>query len=280
MPAVQHTTTFVDPLTGDRFNTIELVTTEDDHGVPDSCRSCGKTAAALAMQSPPVKLMCCVRCKKSSGIRILYCSKACQTVDYKQGNPPTQPPHKLSCGKTHVQPQDESPGSASPKLDRNQTLKLYTKSPTAALQAQVEFLAANGSAHYGFRRKKNGKYVAHHLDGKGSAIFLRLRAEALGRRDLASIALMEKLLALSALMSDVYTPGDYVPQLEEEFEVDLEECHRALKRSARHQRVLDEWDGAPIGVLPWYHLPDGGFIHPVKYASRAWGHHDFRKTQK
>ncbi|KAJ6525525.1 hypothetical protein DFH09DRAFT_1328885 [Mycena vulgaris] len=290
------TTTFVHPVTGHRINLHTVVPTQEDRGVPD-------TSKELAAKNPPVALMCCTRCKANGNIRILYCSKyadstvfsldmqityednhrQCQTTDYKIGRPPTQPAHKLSCGKTHVEePADESLAVVIRQLDRGD-IKLYTKSPTTALQAQVEFLANNSSAHYGCRRLKNGKYVAHQIQGKGGELFLQMRAEAMERRELASIALMEKLLAISTLPTDLYKVGDYVPQLEQEYEIDLEECHFALQRSVRHRELFDEWltwttprirDGAPgLGVrfgLPWYYLdPPGEFTHPVKYGGQG-----------
>ncbi|KAJ6525563.1 hypothetical protein DFH09DRAFT_1095612 [Mycena vulgaris] len=183
--------------------------------------------------------------------------RQCQTTDYKIGRPPTQPAHKLSCGKTHVEePADESLAVVIRQLDRGD-IKLYTKSPTTALQAQIQ--------------------------GKGGELFLQMRAEAMERRELASIALMEKLLAMSTLPTDLYKVGDYVPQLEQEYEIDLEECHFALQRSVRHRELFDEWltwttprirDGAPgLGVrfgLPWYYLdPPGEFTHPVKYGGQV-----------
>ncbi|KAJ7184950.1 hypothetical protein C8R46DRAFT_468625 [Mycena filopes] len=282
MPAtVVSKTTFVHPVTGFRINIFETAPTRADHGVPDACRSCGTTAKQLAAEIPKKSLMCCMRCKDNGSIRILYCSKTCQTIDYKQGKPLNQPPHKLSCGKTHVdaEPVDESLAVVPSALNAEK-IKLFTKSPTTALQGQVEFLSGNPSAHYGFRRTKNGKYVAHQIQGMGGELFLQMRAEAMERCEPASIALMEKLLAMSTLPSELYAGGDYVPQLEKEYEVDLEACHRALEGSVRHQALFQEWvqwatprirDDAPaLGVrfvLPWYYLPAGRFMHPVKYGA-------------
>ncbi|KAJ7655273.1 hypothetical protein DFH06DRAFT_1202100, partial [Mycena polygramma] len=279
MPKTVKMATFVHPVTGQRINLYTTDSTRDDKGVPDACRTCGITAKELGARTPSVMLMCCVRCKKNGEIRILYCSKACQTLDYKQGKPPNQPPHKLSCGKTHVERADPSLAIVRSALDAEK-IKLYTKKPTTALQGQVEFLSNNPSAHYGFRRLKNGKYVVHQIQGRGGELFLQMRAEAMEHREPASIALMEKLLAMSTQSSDLYTVGDYVPQLEKEYEVDLEDCHRALERSFRHRTLFQGWfdwvqrvrnrDDAHLGVrfgVPWYYLPAGLFIHPVKYAT-------------
>ncbi|KAJ7147793.1 hypothetical protein C8R43DRAFT_1009636 [Mycena crocata] len=285
MPTTKRTITMVHRITGQRINIHEMDPTPDDRGVPDACRACGKSAKDLGAQNPPITLMCCTRCKTNGNVRVLYCSKACQTVDYRHGKPPNQPPHKRSCGKTHVEPIDESLLAVSGALDPEK-INLYTKSPTTALQSQVEFLANNPSAHYGYRRVKNGKYVAHQIQGKGGELFLRLRTEAMERREPASIALMEKLLAMSTLPTDtgMYTAGDYVPQLEQEYEVDLEDCHRALEESVFHQFLFDQWvkwatprirnDKPALGVrflMPWYYLLAGKFIHPVKYRAVPYG---------
>ncbi|KAK7055155.1 hypothetical protein R3P38DRAFT_2845450 [Favolaschia claudopus] len=282
MPAVNRSTTFVHRVTGFRINLHTTDVTREDHGVPDACRACGKTAKEMSAQKPPQKLMCCTRCKSNGNTRILYCSKACQVVDYKDGRPPNQPPHKRSCGRNHLEPSDNPPVDPSLlpviRVLDSEHIKLYTDTPTTALQAQLEFLTNNCSAHYGFRRPKNGKYVAHQIQGMGGELFLQMRAEAMERREPASIALMEKLLAMSIFPTNLYTAGQYVSQLETEYEVDLEECHRALERSARHESLFRAWvdwagprirDDAPaLGVhfmMPWYYLPAGKFLHPVKY---------------
>jgi hypothetical protein len=74
-------------------------------------------------------------------------------------------------------------------------------------------LAANPKAHYGFRRRKNGKYVAHQIQGNSGELFLQIRQETMERRELASIALMAKLLAMSIKPSgaDLYTVGTTFP---------------------------------------------------------------------
>ncbi|KAJ7655264.1 hypothetical protein DFH06DRAFT_1474292 [Mycena polygramma] len=231
MPNTVKKGTLIHPVTGHRINVYSTDSTRDDKGVPDACRTCGVTAKELGARRPPITLMCCARCKTYGEVRILYCSKACQTLDYNQGKPPNQPPHKLSCGKTHVKRVDESLAIVRSELDAKK-IKLYTNTPTTALQGQVEFLSNNPTAHYGFRRTKNGKYVSHQIQGRGGELFLRMRAEAMERRERASIALMEKLLATSTLPSECYASGDYVPQLEKEYEVDLEDCHRELEGSA------------------------------------------------
>ncbi|KAJ7246049.1 hypothetical protein C8J57DRAFT_1241834 [Mycena rebaudengoi] len=143
----------------------------------------------------------------------------------------------MSCGKTHVTSADDESMAIADGTLESANLKLYTQSLTTMPQSQVEFLAANPKAHYGFRGMKNGKYVAHQIQGKGGELFLQMRQEAMERREFASIALMEKLLATSIMPSgaDLYTVGDYVPQLEKGYEVDLDECHRPLKASSRHQ---------------------------------------------
>ncbi|KAJ7110251.1 hypothetical protein C8R43DRAFT_1042446 [Mycena crocata] len=279
MPTPGQTTSFVHPISGTRINLHVMEPTPDDRGVPDACRACGKLAKDLGGQNPTSTgiLMCCRRCKQNGNVRVLYCSKTCQTIDYNHGKPPNQPPHKRACGKIHVEPVDESLLAVSSTLDYEK-IKLYTKSPTTALQAQVEFLTNNPSAHYGYRRLKNGKYIAHQIQGKGGELFLQMRTEAMERREPASIALMEKLLAMSTLPTDLYNVGDYVPQLEQEYEVDLEECHREMERSPRHRHLFDEWvkwvaprmrrDEPTLGVrfgVPWYYLPAGRFIHPLKY---------------
>jgi hypothetical protein len=154
-------------------------------------------------------------------------------------------------------------------------LRLYTTTPTTALQAQVEFLGRNNTAHYGFARP-NGKYVLHQIQGQGGVLFLQMRKEAMEERTPESIALMERLLLLSFYPTDVYKAGDYVWQLEREYEVDLVECHRRLAESTRHLDLWEAWlDWAlpRIGAdpsegvrfsTPWYYLlaRPGEFIHP------------------
>lgn len=201
----------------------------------------------------------------------------CQKVDYKQGKPPSRTPHKASCGKTHVDPAlgEEALKVVDGTLDTG-TLRLYTPTPTTALQAQVDFLGRNPEAHYGFARA-NGKYIPHQIQGQGGVLFLQMRKEALEERNLASIAVMERLLLLSNYPTDVYKGGDYVWQLEREYEVDLDECHRILVESKRHQDLINAWfewvtprtrdDDPTKGVtfqMPWYYLlgRKGEFIHP------------------
>ncbi|KAK7054138.1 hypothetical protein R3P38DRAFT_2855084 [Favolaschia claudopus] len=262
MPTVIRTHHLVHPVTGARINLHVLDSDKEDHGVPDERRN-------------PLRNSCAARCKSNGNARILYCSKACQIADYKYGRPPNQPPHKRTCGKTHVEPAetDESLLPVSRPFDREE-MTVYSKTPTTALQGQIEFLSNNNLAHYGFRRPKNGKYVAHSIQGKGGELFLQMRAEAIGRHEMASIAFMEKLLAMSIHPTDFYKPGDYVSQLELEYDVDLDECHQALQASVRHQDLFREWAewAAPrqrLGVrfgLPWYYFNDGAkFLHPIKY---------------
>ncbi|KAJ7785341.1 hypothetical protein DFH07DRAFT_1054659 [Mycena maculata] len=95
MPVTKRKQTFVHPITGTRINLYTTGTTREDRGVPDVCRTCGKTAKELGKQTPPIMLMCCTRCKSNGDIRILYCSKDCQIIGYKRRKPPNQPPHKL-----------------------------------------------------------------------------------------------------------------------------------------------------------------------------------------
>ncbi|KAJ7809669.1 hypothetical protein B0H13DRAFT_1927812 [Mycena leptocephala] len=54
------------------------------------CTSCGLSAAKAGVQA----LAACKRCKAIDRL-ILYCSKQCQTADWKEGHPP----HKTVCGK-------------------------------------------------------------------------------------------------------------------------------------------------------------------------------------
>ncbi|KAJ7858110.1 hypothetical protein B0H13DRAFT_2672622 [Mycena leptocephala] len=231
-------------------------------------------AGPVERQTPPAVLMCCNVCVKN-GVRVLYCSRDCQKVDYRQGKPPSRPPHKASCGKTHVDPIEESLRVVDGTLHAG-ALRFYTKTPTTALQAQVEFLERNNMAHYGFARP-NGRYVAHQIQGQGGVLFLQMRKEAMEEHNLASIALMERLLLLSIYPTDVYTGGDYVWQLEREYEVDLGECHRLLVESKRHQELWTAWmewvtprirdDDPTKGVrfqMPWYYFlgRQGEFIHP------------------
>ncbi|KAJ7934817.1 hypothetical protein B0H13DRAFT_1854815 [Mycena leptocephala] len=54
------------------------------------CTSCGLSAAKAGVQA----LAACKRCKAIDRL-ILYCSKQCQTADWKEGHPP----HKTDCGK-------------------------------------------------------------------------------------------------------------------------------------------------------------------------------------
>ncbi|KAJ7511721.1 hypothetical protein B0H11DRAFT_1952755 [Mycena galericulata] len=267
MPKLSPKVTYVNPANGARINLFSPKPTRSDRGVVDHCRSCEKTADELKAQTPPISLMCCKVCMRN-GFRVMYCSRDCQTVDWKQGNPP----HKAACGKTHVDDLRAVDGS----LDSD-TLRLYTPTPTAALQAQIEFLARNVKAHYGFRREKNGKYIAHQIQGEGGVLFLQMRKEAMEQRDLASIALMEKILLFSLYPTDQYKGGDYVAQIEREYDVDLEECHRLLTDSARHQALFNAWmdwvrprirdDDPSKGVrfqMPWYYLAgrQGEFVHP------------------
>jgi hypothetical protein len=202
-------------------------------------------------------------------------ARDCQKVDYRQGKPPSRPPHKASCGKTHVDPIEECLRVVDGTLHAG-ALRIYTKTPTTALQAQVEFLERNNMAHYGFARP-NGRYIAHQIQGQGGVLFLQMRKEAMEEHNLASIALMERLLLLSIYPTDVYTGGDYVWQLEREYEVDLGECHRLLVESKRHQELWTAWmewvtprirdDDPTKGVrfqMPWYYFlgRQGEFIHP------------------
>ncbi|KAJ7710039.1 hypothetical protein B0H16DRAFT_1631038 [Mycena metata] len=264
---------FINPSNGARIN---LFTTKTDKGEADACRTCGITAKGLKAQTPSSVLMCCNVCRKN-GVRVLYCSKDCQKVDYKQGKPPSRPPHKASCGKTHVDPafDEEALRVVHNALDRD-ALRLYTTTPTTALQAQVDFLGRNPEAHYGFARE-NGKYIPHQIQDQGGVLFLQMRKEALEEWNLASIAVMERLLLFFIYPTDVYKGGDYVWQLEREYEVDLDECHRLLVESKRHQDLVNAWfewvrprirDNDPTrGVrfqMPWYYLlgRQGEFIHP------------------
>ncbi|KAJ7854633.1 hypothetical protein B0H13DRAFT_2578780 [Mycena leptocephala] len=258
---------YVNPVTGGRIN---IFAEKTDKGEADACRSCGKTAKELKAQTPPAVLMCCNVCMKN-GVRVLYCSRECQKVDYRQGKS-SRLPHKASCGKTHVDDLKAADGT----LDTG-ALRLYTTTPTTALQAQVEFLGRNSTAHYGFARP-NGKYVPHQIQGQGGVLFLQMRKEAMEEHTPESIALMERLLLLSFYPTDVYKAGDYVWQLEREYEVDLVECHRRLAESTRHLDLWEAWlDWAlpRIGAdpsegvrfsTPWYYLlaRPGEFIHPKR----------------
>ncbi|KAJ6449401.1 hypothetical protein C8R47DRAFT_1230671 [Mycena vitilis] len=241
-------------------------------GEADKCRTCGITAKAMKA----AVLMCCNVCA-GKRIRVLYCSRDCQKVDYRVGSPPDRAPHKSSCGKTHVDPtvDDEDLAIVHSALD-TKTLRLYTKTPTTALQAQLDFLGRNPTAHYGFRRK-NGRYIAHQIQGEGGVLFLQMRKEVMEERNLASLAVMERLLLVSVYPTDVYTAGDYVWQLEREYEADLQKCHELFDESPRHLKLYDEWvdwakprvrtDDPTKGVrfqLPGYHFlgTRGEFVHP------------------
>ncbi|KAJ6554864.1 hypothetical protein B0H19DRAFT_1294925 [Mycena capillaripes] len=85
------------------------------------------------------------------------------------------------------------------------------------LQAPLEFLDPDTKAH------KNGKYIAHQIQAQGGAPFLQMPTEAMECRNLARIPFkMEKLLLVSIYPTDVYNRGgDYVWQLERDYEVDL-----------------------------------------------------------
>lgn len=266
----------------------ELIVSEAAAGSKPSSYSALLYQVQDQRSSSPLLFQVCLTSRSISlKLRSQVCDRDCQALDYKQGKGPTQLPHKASCGKTHIpSAENEALSIVDGALDSSK-LKLYTTSPTTLLQTQIEFLAANPTAHYGFRRAKNGKYVAHQIQGKGGELFLQMRQEALEKREPASIALMEKMLAISTLPlgKDIYTHGDYVPQIEKEYEVDLEECHLALKASQRHQALFNAWlewvkprirDDAPaLGVrfgLPWYYFnPGGEFTHPIKYRATPTG---------
>ncbi|KII92190.1 hypothetical protein PLICRDRAFT_27414 [Plicaturopsis crispa FD-325 SS-3] len=173
-----------------------------------------------------------------SSVATDHTARECQVHDYKHGNPP----HKQICSK----PLRDAPlnfdfGSNAAEPER---FPLYTKTPTPALRLQVHFLENDPTnADYHLTANQNGSSLmkrfpsADDFDQKFKRMFLRARKKAMEERDLASIAVMDWML-YGSVEGDGYKFGDFTPQLEKEYEVDMEECKKVAAETSLDYQLL------------------------------------------
>ncbi|KAL0569105.1 hypothetical protein V5O48_012866 [Marasmius crinis-equi] len=275
-PKVTETITFVHPVTGRKINVHLMDPAGENKPLKDQCNRCRATKTS---QKP---LKACKPCL-DIGRRVLYCSRECQTVDYRTGTDHSSP-HKQICGKEYVDLKDDDELDSEPNDDTNidpslLPTHLYTTKPSAALHTQYQYLKGPDSqtSHYGLVLS-NGKIIPARIQGLGGTIFLQMRKKAFEDRDLASIALMERILSLSLPPNQKYKSGDCVYQLEKEFEVDMYECQARYRESTMHTELWKQWldwlgprvEGAPgrprdgkhvfLCLPPHYY--SGDFTHP------------------
>lgn len=148
--------------------------------------------------------------------------RKCQTYDWKSGNPP----HKKLCGKLLGDLPFTFDGLDQEPL---RSFTLYTTTPSPALRIQIEFLRREKGLWDYCYVQEDGRPLFKCFHDEFKTIFLKARKSAMESRDLASIAVMEILLNLSAPEgSEDYR--DFATQLEKEYEVDIGECKRVAER--------------------------------------------------
>lgn len=156
---------------------------------------------------------------------IYFFSSECQVQHYRHG----QPPHKQISSK----PLRSVPLDLATSHAEEDAFPLYTESPTPALALQVSFLKRGGTQWDYHFVAADGRPISRSFGGKAQNIFLEARSKAMEKRDLASIAIMARMLGFGAM------EGEFTSQLEKEYEVNMRECIKvALETSAVYQDML------------------------------------------
>jgi len=183
-------------------------------------------------------ILFCWRRMFESEYHLAIANRECQKHDFKSG----QPPHKQMCGK----PLRDLPFALCTESVEANPFPLYTSSPSPALLTQVHFPVRDQQYDYVFLRK-DGNIYGQRFHGEYRKIFLELRKEAMESRNLASVSLMEWMLRV-AVQEDKgwYQAGDFVPQLEREYETNINECRAAAAGSTKHMDLLSRMRKAPL----------------------------------
>ncbi|KAK4698575.1 hypothetical protein P7C70_g7698, partial [Phenoliferia sp. Uapishka_3] len=116
---------------------------------------------------------------------------------------------------------------------------LYTKKPSAKLTLQLYYLRREGPSKWEYHYTMLPSALPLHkgvttLDGSGKADFVRVRNQAIAKKDLVCIAKMEAWLVACVQPGGIDTREGWEKQLEMEFEVDLKECRKAAEKDLEY----------------------------------------------
>ncbi|KAH8832426.1 hypothetical protein DL96DRAFT_1582060 [Flagelloscypha sp. PMI_526] len=181
-----------------------------------ACTSCGKPEARQD-GVVHVKLTACSRCNMI-GRKVLYCSKVCQTQDWKHGNPP----HKSVCGKENAF-SEAVLMPPSPPAANNKATKWPAPEPgikrTPALQHQLKMLTERPNFDYVFiPPMPEPENIGLCLK---SDAFRQAFEDAVRTHSLSSVRAMFIELLPLAIRHPKFNPALLRAQLEREFEVNL-----------------------------------------------------------
>ncbi|EKM56191.1 uncharacterized protein PHACADRAFT_122440 [Phanerochaete carnosa HHB-10118-sp] len=199
--------------------------------IPNACSFCGLSEDRLPAGR---KLQACSKCRQLNR-RMFYCSKECQTKDWKLGSPR---PHKLICGKPLTEdnmPKATPAGAAKTASGIPDPDPGFTRSP--ALLHQISLLSDNPRIDYVIVRPypepDQGICLA---DAMGSLMFKVVRNRALKSGDRQAVNAIYKMLIPS--MDKTRLPRSMLcKQLELEFGHRVEEDPDAAGPSVDHSEA-------------------------------------------
>ncbi|KAF8967639.1 hypothetical protein BDZ97DRAFT_1978323 [Flammula alnicola] len=151
-----------------------------------TCWRCGKTEGLLPAGT---QLRACSGCKEIQR-KVLYCSRECQKLDWKEGVGSHQP-HKVVCGKPFIH---RSPTAPSSNVEKIPPPDPSFKRP-AALLHQISFLKRENNPDYVFVQKTPEPDMGITIpDLTTRGIFLAWRQRALKNGDPVAVRAMYSIL--------------------------------------------------------------------------------------